>query len=144
MLITPERIRILRREAERLGVIAAVATCDRALVDRPRVEDERACLALADNWRAMPASFLVLDQIGDLTCAAIDADDWHAVRILRMAAVPDEHGWIPTAVERVAREIALAAWNARAERLQASGIPPWNRPGAPALWAAHSAMTPGG
>lgn len=71
-----------------------------------------------EDWRRRFANDLTLNQIHDLTFTAIDADNWHAVRILRDAALPDERGREPTDAELALRELAREAWNSRAVRLR--------------------------
>jgi len=125
MLITPDMVRAIQREAVRLGVPDVVVACEAASSSDPM--GILACLGHVDCWRATEVSYLSLDQIRDLTSAAICADDWHAAAVLRRAAAPDEHGWIPRPDELAARGAALAAWNARAARLrdEALRISPW-------------------
>lgn len=129
MKITPEMIRILAREALRLGAAEVAATCADALlvssVDQVSEERYDACVPLEDRWRATWVRHLSLDQLRDLHRYAMRADDRHATKILSFAMRPDEMCRIASAGESLARDLALGAWNARAARLRAAGIAPW-------------------
>lgn len=146
MLITPERIRWLRREALRRGPapwssdlaytcdVALDARCDAPTTHGGRNEKtggagsvgaaEQACAEAVDGWQATGAEgALTREQIEDLRYYA--TLDHHASVTCAFALTPILHCWQPNRVEIRAAEQCRGAWNARARRLRDAGIDPW-------------------
>lgn len=132
MLVAPEMTKSLKREAlnwEPAGLTspelaAVVAACDEAASDGTGAAAQT-CVDALDRWRATSVDTLSMFQVEDLWRSAVSACDWRAAKICSTAVHPMHLCWTPNATELAAMHACVHAWNARAVRLRAAGIPPW-------------------